>query len=202
MFGNQRMDHKAGLHRRDAAVAPLAGDSADQFLIVGELAQHLPRGLVETVRQGDIQSFVENRAQYAGGELGKCVPLHAVCHLAQQLYILVDGFLFIGKGIEQGETQPFLAGAQIHDLFAQEEAVVVLVHGGPFQLAVGDVIEQPAAQGVGRAHVADVMDAYVPFVAVASVTVGVAAGRVMLLKHEDFLARLGQAGCGGQAADA
>ena len=50
VLGNQRMNHKAGLLRCDAAIAPLAGDRTDQFLVVGQFAQNVPGGLVEVIR--------------------------------------------------------------------------------------------------------------------------------------------------------
>ena len=92
---------------------------------------------------------MNERAQKSGRELGKRIPLHAVGYLPQQFYILVDGSLFIREGIQQGEPKALLAGTQIDDLVSQKETVVILIHGCPFQFAVGNVIEQSPAQGMG-----------------------------------------------------
>lgn len=54
---------------------------------------------------------------------------------------------------------------------------------------------------MGRPHIADVVHPHVPLITVAGVTVGVAAGGVVLLQYQDFLAGPGQAGGGGKTAD-
>ena len=97
--------------------------------------------------------------------------------------------------------QAFLAGPEVDHFVAQKEPVVVLIHRSPFELAIGDVIEQPAAEGVARAHVAYVVHAHIPLVAITGVAVGVATGGVMLFQHQYFVAGFGQAGGSGQTAD-
>ena len=72
-------------------------------------------------------------------------------------------------------------------LVADHDVVVVLIHLGPFQLAVGDHIEHPADHRPRLVHFADVMHADIPLITAALVHMGVAAGGVVLLQHTDFL---------------
>ena len=66
-------------------------------------------------------------------------------------------------------------------------------HRCPLELAIGQEVEHALGLRL-RADIADIMDADVPFVAVAFVGVCVAAGRVVLFQHADFPAEFTEEG--------
>lgn len=83
-----------------------------------------------------------------------------------------------------------------------DEAVVVLGHAVPLQLAAGEVVEVGADLRAG-VELPDVVHAHVPGGAVAPEGVSQAAGLRVLLQDEDPLARhAGEQSRGGQSPDA
>jgi hypothetical protein len=126
---------------------------------------------------------------------------HAARDLAQQFEVTIDRSGFARKMREQVVAELCRAGNCIVGPVADEEAIVVCVHGRPRNLALREEIHEPARHR-GTTHVADVVHADVPLVTVALVAVRGAAGRVMLLEHPDAPADFGQQRGRGQPTDA
>ena len=201
MSGDQGVDDKAGVIGHQAVVAPLAGQGSDQFLVAGEGFQYFPGGAVEKVGGLAAGQIPERAGHQVRQYLGQGDTGHGLCHQGEIIQIAVYGLLFTGKLAFQFLGKSLGPGDQIDLAIADKESVVVIVHGRPLQLAVGNIVKQAAGQGVFGAHVANVVNPHIPFVAIAVIAVGEAAGGVVLFEHDHLLAHFAQAGGGGQAAN-
>ena len=187
MPGDETVDDKAGLFRRYPAVAPLPGQHGLQHLVVGELAEHLVGGAVEVIRQ---QRFPGQFEQPGGGGGQQLLDTERVDGLADHrdaLHIRVDRRLFPRKARLERLDVGLLAGQHVKALLAEKEAVVIVVHGSPLQLAVCYKVIQPAGHTPAAADIAYVMHSHVPLVTITAVTVGKAPGGIMLFQHQHFL---------------
>ena len=169
--GDQRVNQEAGAGRGQAVVAPLPGEHGDQLRVVGELGEHLAGGAVVVAQGAAVQRQPRHTGKRRGQQLAGGERFDGAGGFVQCLHIGVDGAVLVRKRLFQLGAKGVRAGDQIVVAVTEENAVVAGVHGRPLQLAVGDVVEQPAAEGVAGAHVADVVDAHVPLVAVAFVAV-------------------------------
>ena len=199
---HHRVHHERSVARHHAVVAPLAGEHADEFLVAREPFEHrahrLEAGLGDHQRaQGVIGLGGESRHRLAGKEF-----LRRARHAIDQFEIGVYRLRLVRKlALERrGEIVP--TGDEIDDARADDDAVVHRVHRRPFQLPVGDHVED-AAQRVARlVHFADVMHAHVPFETLALIGVGETARGVVLLEHAHPAPQPGLQRSGAQAADA
>ena len=202
VLGDHGVHEEGRLARRQAVVAPLGGECADQLLVAGQPFEHFAGALEAVVRQPPAAQFGVEQTEGARHGLTGEELRHPRADLAEQLDITVDGGRFSGEVALHLGLELLAAGDVVDHLFAEDDAVVMIVHRRPVQVAVADHIEHPADHRPGFVHLADVVHAHVPLVAFALVAVGVAAGGVVLLQHADALAQLAQQGGGGQAADA
>ena len=182
VFRDQRLHHPRGSLRWQAEVAPLAGEHGDEFRVRGDFGEHLPGRAAEAAGQ----AAAEIGARDCGGpgrqRAAEREGPHAARHFAQQFEVAVDRGGFAREVAHDVVAERLASRDRVVGPVADEEPVVMSVHRRPVEVALRQEVHH-AARGRPRAHVADVVDADVPFVAVAVVAVRGAAGRVVLLEH-------------------
>ena len=202
MLGDGGVHDEGSVRRRQAVVAPLAGEHGDQLLVLREAFEHGAGAHEAFLRHPEApQRLVDAgdaRRHGLAGEIG----LHAVADLQHQPEVGVDGLGFVGEMLLQFGGEVLLAGDEVVVLVAEDDAVVAGVHRRPFELAVADHVEDAAQWRVRLVHLADVVHAHVPLIALTLVGVREAAGGVVLLQHADLAAQARQQRGAAQAADA
>ena len=118
----------------------------------------------------------------------------------EQFEVAVDCRRLARKMSDQVLAERLLAGHRIIDTVTDEEPVVVRVHRRPLELVLAEEIHH-AAHGGLRAHVAEVVHADVPLVAIALVAVRRTTRGVVLLENGDFPAEFGEQRGGGESTD-
>src|ERR1039458_8629544 len=188
MLGNGGVDGKAGLRGRQAIVAPLRREDADEFLVGGEAFQDFAGGAAGPAQGGRAHEAADEGR--GGGRDGFfCIVKSAeAIRGLDRGDVAVDGARFAGEGLEKGGAEAVEAGGEVEGAACDEEAVVHLGHGLPLDVAGGDVVEGATDGGVWVLDLTDVVQAYVPLVSGTAEGVGEAAGFVVALEDQDALA--------------
>ena len=198
---DQGLHHERRALRRQPEIAPLARQHGDEFGVGRDLREDFPRRALEGAGQTPPQDRSRKRGSPGRQRAVERERAHAARDFAQQFEVAVDCSRFTRKMGEQVVTELCRARDGIVGPVADEEAIVMRVHRCPGNVALCQEIHEPARHR-GATHVADVVHADVPLVAVALVAVRGTARRVVLLEHCNAPAEFGQQCSRGQAADA
>ena len=201
--GEDGVHAEAALRGREPIVAPLRGENSDQLFVLGEVVKDIERRLRSPSK--------ERRAQETAGQTrsgtrdGFFREVEAAGFLGglDGGDVAVDGSCFGREIVFQASTQPFASGGEFESTPADNDTIVHVGHGRPFQLASSKVIESGTQRGRGILQIANVVHADIPGVAGAVEAMRVAAGGVVALEHQNSFVGVFGKQCGsGEAADA
>ncbi len=199
---HRRVHHERSVARHHAVIAPLAGEHADELLVLREPFEHLAHRL----EAGLGQHQRTQRVISLGGETRHRLPckefLRRARHAIDEFEVGVYRLRLVRKLALERSREVLAAGNEIDRAAADDNAVVHRIHRRPLELPVRDHVEYAAQRVVRLVHLADVMHAHVPFETLALIGVGEAARGVVLLEHAHPAPEPGLQRRGAQAADA
>ena len=111
--------------------------------------------------------------------------------LIQKLHISNYGIPFLWEPVVQPCDKVLPSCSQFVTLVREDKSVVHIIHGSPFEIAIGDVIEHSSHKRIFPAHFTDIVNTHIPFVVVAFKGVGITAYLEMFLENEHALAGFG-----------
>src|SRR5512134_281513 len=202
----EEMAHDLRVHReasaawRAAMIGPLRGEHSAQLRVADRLAQHLVDAARhpapdETAHPPAVRGRQRSR-QRTRAKDRHCRALRAV----QGAEKVVDLAFRSGKALLEAAARGLLRAGK-----GELEAIREMhrIESGPGRRDLDAAFRDPDEQLYAlRAHVAEVMQAYVPGVACARESLRQAAGCEVLLEHQHLAAALGERSGAGEPADA